>query len=60
MRKNNTWKYDIIIDIALGLIGAMPGLSAMTTALGISKSIKNYCDAQSMGLAFLMDLKDYK
>jgi hypothetical protein len=53
-------KHDLVIDIALGLIGAIPGLSAVTTASGISKSAKNYCDARCMGLAFLMDLKKYK
>ncbi len=53
-------KHDLVIDIALGLIGAIPGLGAVSTALGISKSTKNYYDAQSMGLAFLMKLKRYK
>jgi hypothetical protein len=52
-------KHALVIDIALGLIGVIPGLGTVATALGIGKSAMNYYDAQSMGLAFLMKLKKY-
>lgn len=53
-------RLDLVVDIALGLMGTIPILSTIATALGISKSAKNYYDAQSIGLAFLMELKKFK
>jgi len=52
-------RFDLIVDIALGIIGNVPILNAISTIAGIGKSTKSYYNAQRAGLAFLMELKKF-